>query len=204
MNFVNKESLVSSDSQQLRNSTFQRPSFSYLKKVKFLIVDDNIFMRSIVKYALGSLGVQHFREATDGIEALRVLQSFTPDIAIIDWEMAPLNGLKLVRIIRTESEDENQYMPIIMLSSYSEITRVTEARDAGVNEFVVKPMSVKSLYSRIDTLIHRPRNFVKADHYFGPDRRRRSEDIGIINRRDKANTQRVASPITAQVFEMSA
>jgi two-component system chemotaxis response regulator CheY len=52
------------------------------------------------------------------------------------------------------------------------MSRVIEARDAGVNEFVVKPISVKSLYSRIDSLIHRLRDFVKTGKYFGPDRRR--------------------------------
>jgi two-component system, chemotaxis family, chemotaxis protein CheY len=189
MNFVNNEQQVSSESQWSRESSVQGTSAGYLENVKFLIVDDNTFMRSIVKHVLGSLEARHFREATDGAEALKVLQSFTPDIAIIDWEMEPLNGLELAQMIRTASDSVNPYMPIIMLSGHSEMSRVIEARDAGVNEFVVKPISVKSLYSRIDSLIHRPRDFVKTGQYFGPDRRRRTIDIGMSDRRCERNVE---------------
>ena len=68
------------------------------------------------------------------------------------------------------------------------MSRVIEARDAGVNEFVVKLISVKSLYSRIDALIHRPRDFVKTGKYFGPDRRR-TTNIGISDRRTKETVE---------------
>ena len=79
-------------------------------------------------------------------------------------------------------------MSIIMLSGHSEMSRVIEARDSGVNEFVVKPISVKSLYSRIDSLIHRPRDFVKIGKYFGPDRRR-TINIWIPDRRTKETVE---------------
>jgi PleD family two-component response regulator len=93
MNFVSNEQQLSSESQWSRKSPVQGATAGYLEKIKFLIVDDNTFMRSIVKHVLGSLEARHFREATDGAEALKVLQSFTPDIAIIDWEMEPLKDL---------------------------------------------------------------------------------------------------------------
>jgi PleD family two-component response regulator len=93
MNFVSNEQQVSSESQWSRKSSAQGATAGYLEKIKFLIVDDNTFMRSIVKRVLGSLEARHFRESTDGAEALKVLQSFTPDIAIIDWEMEPLKDL---------------------------------------------------------------------------------------------------------------
>jgi two-component system chemotaxis response regulator CheY len=85
-----------------------------------LIIDDNTFMRSILKNVLNSLDAHYFREASDGAEALKILQSgFPPDIAIIDWEMKPLDGIELVQTIRTSPDSENPYLTIIMLSGHS-------------------------------------------------------------------------------------
>jgi two-component system chemotaxis response regulator CheY len=92
-------------------------------------------------------------------------------------------------------------MPIIMLSGHSEMSRVIEARDAGVNEFVVKPISVKSLYSRIDSLIHRLRDFVKTGKYFGTDRRR-TINIGFSDRRTKETVEPENNLCTAEVDKL--
>jgi DNA-binding response OmpR family regulator len=61
-----------------------------------------------------------------------------------------------------------------MLSGYTEYRRVTEARDAGVNEFLAKPISAKALYQRFASIIDNPRPFIRTKHYFGPDRRRQN------------------------------
>ncbi|MDO9079054.1 MAG: response regulator, partial [Brevundimonas sp.] len=66
----------------------------------------------------------------------------------------------------------NPYLPIIMRTGHSEKSRVYEARDAGVTEFVVKPITAKAILDRIQAVIFKPRPFVKTDGYFGPDRRR--------------------------------
>jgi two-component system chemotaxis response regulator CheY len=63
-------------------------------------------------------------------------------------------------------------VPIIMLTGHSEKQRVVSARDAGVTEFLVKPISAKSLYDRIVNVVVNPRPFIKTNAYFGPDRRR--------------------------------
>ena len=91
-----------------------------------------------------------------------------------------------------------------MLSGHSEVSRVLQARDAGVNEFVVKPISVKSLFSRIDSLINKPRKFIRTGHFFGPDRRRRTVDIGISDRRGEAVPDQNQSLTTDQVSELLA
>jgi two-component system, chemotaxis family, chemotaxis protein CheY len=63
-------------------------------------------------------------------------------------------------------------VPIIMLTGHSEKKRVTAARDAGVTEFLAKPISAKSLYERVLNIVVNPRPFIRAKGYFGPDRRR--------------------------------
>ncbi|MEE8129654.1 MAG: hypothetical protein V3T48_05170, partial [Vicinamibacterales bacterium] len=86
----------------------------------------------------------------------------------------PLNGLDFVRMVRFGKESPNRYVPIIMLTGHTELHRVCEARDAGVNEFLSKPVSAKAVYSRIASIIENPRMFVHTKTYFGPCRRRRN------------------------------
>ncbi len=94
-----------------------------------------------------------------------------PDIALVDWVMEPEDGIYFVKNIRGAEDSPNRLMPIIMVSGYSEESRVLAARDAGANEFVVKPFSATSLFTRIQWVVENPRRFVTTDTYFGPDRR---------------------------------
>ena len=148
-------------------------SKGYLHNVKFLVVDDNAFMRTIIRRVLGLLEVDEVRDVANGEAAIKMLESFEPDIIITDWMMGPINGIELTKIIRTSENIKNPFTPIIMLSAHSDISRIYEARDAGINEFVVKPISVKTMFNRIQAVIDRPRNFVRVGEYFDPDRRRR-------------------------------
>ena len=156
-----------------------------LSKMKFLIVEDNQNVRKIIKQILRTLGVQTMEEATDGTDAFDVLKSFQPDIIIVDWMMAPMDGLEFTRRIRNDQDSPNIVIPIIMLSGYSELVRIQEARDAGVTEFLAKPISPEKLYQRISEVILRPRQFVRTKTYFGPDRQRHDDDEFKGKRRRK-------------------
>jgi DNA-binding response OmpR family regulator len=87
-------------------------------------------------------------------------------------------------------------VPIIMLTGHSEKHRVTSARDAGITEFMAKPISAKSLYQRILNVVANPRPFIKTKTYFGPDRRRNVTNsyVGPERRKGgKADTFRQSS-----------
>jgi PleD family two-component response regulator len=155
----------------------------YLEDVKFLIVDDNAFMRTIIRQVLSALHAEQVREASDGEDALQIMQTFAPDIIILDWEMKPMDGLEFTRKVRLSRDSPNVFTPIVMVSGHSERGRIVAARDAGVNEFVVKPISAKSLFDRIQAVIERPRPFVRLKSYFGPDRRRKTVGRGEEERR---------------------
>ncbi len=155
----------------------------YLEDVKFLIVDDNAFMRTIIRRVLSALHAEQVREASDGEDALQIMQTFAADIIILDWEMKPMDGLEFTRKVRLSRDSPNVFTPIVMVSGHSERGRVLAARDAGVNEFVVKPISAKSLFDRIQAVIERPRPFVRLKSYFGPDRRRKTVGRGEEERR---------------------
>ena len=162
-----------------------------ISKVKFLVVEDNPFMKALLRQILRTLGVTQIVEATEGAEGFELFKATSPDIVLLDWQMEPVDGLELTKMIRG-NQSPNRYVPIIMITAYSEIARVTLARDAGVNEILVKPIAATNLFTRIRAVIERPRLFVEAETYFGPDRRRRSdpnykgEDRRTAGKRDLA------------------
>lgn len=143
-------------------------------RLSVLVVDDNRHMRTLVQSILHALGVKNVREVGDAAEAFKELQRFSADIIITDWHMEPLDGIDFVRLVRTAKDSPNPYIPIIMLTGHTEMQRVVEARDVGVNEFLAKPISAKSLFARLLAVVEHPRSFVRTKTYFGPDRRRQN------------------------------
>lgn len=144
-----------------------------ISQIRFLIVEDNPFMRRMVRQLLRSFHVRAMDDAPDGAAAFQKFAIFKPDIILVDWEMQPLDGLDFVKLVRTGEDSPDRFVPIIMVTGHSESHRITLARDAGVNEFLVKPLSALSLYTRIRLIIEKPRPYVETDSFFGPDRRRR-------------------------------
>ena len=146
-----------------------------LSSVRVLLVDDNQHMRSIVAAVLAGVGVDHVRECCDGAEALDALRQWPADMAIVDFHMSPIDGVEFTRLVRQAGDSPNPFLPIIMLTGHADRRRVEEARDAGVTEFVVKPVTARAVLDRINSVINRPRPFVRTADYFGPDRRRRQD-----------------------------
>ncbi len=141
-------------------------------KLRFIVIDDNPFMRRVLKALLHGFGAREVLEAEDGAAGLEAFMTYAPDVVILDWEMPILDGLEVTRMIRQPTTSVNPFVPIIMITGHSEKRRVIMARDAGVTEFLVKPISSKSLYDRVLAVVAFPRPFVKTKSYFGPDRRR--------------------------------
>jgi CheY-like chemotaxis protein len=140
--------------------------------LNILLVEDNQHMRTIVSAILKGSGIRSVRDARDGAEALEILRHYPADIALVDFNMSPIDGVEFTKMLRTASDSRHPYLPVIMITGHSERSRVVEARDAGVNEFVVKPLTARALLSRIESVIMRPRPFIRCGTYFGPDRRR--------------------------------
>lgn len=159
-----------------------------LDSISVLVIDDNKHMSNLMVEILHALGVKKTCQASDAAKAFQELKHFMADVIIVDWHMEPLDGLDFVRLVRTAKDSPNPYVPIIMLSGYTELRRITEARDAGINEFLAKPISAKSLYQRITAIIDNPRPFIRSKNYFGPDRRRQDmgPPRGVSERRKEA------------------
>jgi two-component system, chemotaxis family, chemotaxis protein CheY len=148
-------------------------------RLRFLVVDDNAHMRRILRTLLHGFGARDVYEAEDGAAGLEAFTHYLPDIVIADWVMPIFDGLELTQMIRQPGANANPFAPIIMLSGHSERKRVVSARDAGITEFLTKPISAKGLYERIVNVVVHPRPFIKTKSYFGPDRRR-STNTGYV------------------------
>ena len=157
-------------------------------RLKILVVDDNAHMRKLVVTILQAFGVIQIYEAESGERAWSILRESNPDVLVLDWMMEGMSGLDLVKMIRTDSQTPNPFVTVIMLSGHTHIDRVRQARDAGINEFIAKPVSVKTMMNRLLAVIENPRPFVRTKSYFGPCRRRRgnAEYQGPERRADKS------------------
>lgn len=145
---------------------------AYLKDVEILIAEDNEHARALIRDVLKVLGADRLHYCNDGQDAVNTVRHFDIDIALIDWHMPLMNGIQFTKTIRLAPDSPNPFLPIIMVSSYAGLEHVAEARDAGINEYLIKPFSARQLLTRITTVVERPRPFIRTDGYFGPDRRR--------------------------------
>jgi two-component system, chemotaxis family, chemotaxis protein CheY len=148
-----------------------------LETLKALIVEDNQHMRMLLRSLLNAVGMHDVSEAADGRVAVRVLaEKKKCDLILCDFAMKPMDGLDFVREVRRSNTSANPFVPIIMISGYTEKHRVEAARDAGITEFLAKPITTQNLYARIAEIMERPRAFIRAPNYFGPDRRRKTSE----------------------------
>jgi two-component system chemotaxis response regulator CheY len=143
-----------------------------IQQLRVLVVDDNPFMRNLVRNMLANLGVKKIHEAGDGIAALDMIRSLMPDVVILDWEMPLLTGPELVRIVRSPGAFPVPDIPIIILTAHGERWRIVEAAKLGVNEFLCKPVSAKALFDRLISILLKPRETVQLGEYYGPAPRR--------------------------------
>jgi CheY-like chemotaxis protein len=162
--------------------------------LKILIVDDNHHMRVLLAEILKAVGVRNIYEASDGAQGLQMMRNHAIDIIMTDLSMQPLDGIDFVRLLRRSPDSPNQLCPVIMITGHSTMTRVNDARNAGVNEFLAKPLTARGVVERISQVIDHPRPFVKTADYFGPDRRRRADPnyAGPRRRQDDGAQRRAA------------
>ena len=162
-----------------------------LSRISALLIDDNRHMITIVKTILRGFGVGRFYEAADAAEAFDIFRAEAIDLIIVDYLMDILDGTDFVKLVRTADDSPNTFIPIVMLTAYSEKSKVLAARDAGVTEFCCKPVTAKELYGKIVSVVNNPRPFVKTPSYFGPDRRRKDSGsyTGVERRVSKTDAR---------------
>lgn len=164
-----------------------------LERLTILLVEDSYFIRSLLLNSLKAIGVGKVIPMEDAGAAIEFIQLVKQnpmkagvmaiDIILTNWEMSPVDGMMLLRWVRRHKDSPDRFMPIIMITAYTEKKRVQDARDLGVNEMLAKPFTVKSLMEKIMLVVNRNRQFVHNNNYFGPDRRRQQLPFDGANRR---------------------
>jgi two-component system chemotaxis response regulator CheY len=139
-----------------------------LSSARVLLVDDEPYMRKVVRTMLLGLGVRAVHEAEDGLSGLAMIRTHAPDVVILDWEMPGLNGTSFVRMVRSPETFPLPDVPIVMLTGHGEKQRVIEAVCVGVNEFLLKPVSTNALRDRLVSVLLNPRKIVSSGPYYGP------------------------------------
>ena len=131
------------------------------ENITVLIVEDNQPMLDLAKSLMSAFGVKNVLGAKDGEEGFKRFCEYNPDIVLSDWMMKPMDGISLARRIRNDFLSPNKFVPFILMTGFSEKRRVM-------------PFTARDLYKRLYQVIERPRQFVRSDDFFGPDRRRKS------------------------------
>lgn len=152
-----------------------------------LVVDDSRLMGMLLTQTLNSIGIERVFTCGKAQEAIEVLRANDVDLVFLDWEMAGLDGIELLASIRKGDGGLHcRMVPVIMVTAKTAEKDVRVARDAGVTEFLAKPFSAESIVMRLITVVEKPRPFIKAHGYFGPDRRRgpKSDFDGPFQRYD--------------------
>lgn len=145
------------------------------RNITVLVIESSRAMFDLTKSVLTTFGVNQIYSAYGFDQGFETYCKLNPDLVIVDWLEDPNNGLELTRKIRSDAASPNPFTPVILMTGYSQKRRVIAARDSGITEFLVKPFTAKAMFQRIEQLIERPRNFVKSEGYFGPDRRRKKD-----------------------------
>lgn len=146
-----------------------------LKRMKVLIVDPNAYMRGVVADSLRRLTITNINAAASAVEAFSLGRMFKPDIIFVDWDAGRMSGLEFTREIRRNTTGMSRETPIILLAGAIDHDQLMSARQTGINEFLLKPVSAQGVLSRIEEVVLRPRRFIDSRNYVGPCRRRKED-----------------------------
>jgi len=183
------------------------PMKSYdLSRLTVLIVEKECPMRALLRQVLREFGIHRIHEADTPESGFQEFNRRTPDLVLVDW-CPEFDGIGLVRRIRTDGNSVFPQAPIVMITAFGETKRIFQAIDAGMNEYLVKPVSPSLLYVRIVSVIDNPRPFVRTESYIGPCRRRHNLPFAGHDRRRAGPTKQAAAataPVVAPVVAPAA
>jgi len=120
-------------------------------KMNVLVVDDYATMRRIIKNLLTQIGFSNIDEADNGATALAKLREKAFGLVISDWNMEPMTGLQLLKEVRSDVKLKGT--PFIMVTAESKTENVVAAKEAGVNNYIVKPFNADTLKKKIESVL---------------------------------------------------
>lgn len=123
------------------------------KDMNVMIVDDYKTMLRVIRNLLSQIGFKNVDEATDGTQALDLVRQKKYGLIISDWNMEPMSGLDFLKNLRAANEDHINTIPFIMITAENKMDNVVAAKQAGVNNYIVKPFSAEILKGKIAAVL---------------------------------------------------
>ncbi len=120
-------------------------------QMKILIVDDSPTMLKVIENTVHQMGFRNLDKAADGPTAFAKIQENKYDLILSDWNMEPMSGLELLKKVRTESNSKT--VPFILITAESKVENIIAAKQAGVNNYIVKPFTVVTLKEKLVSVI---------------------------------------------------
>jgi CheY-like chemotaxis protein len=142
-----------------------------MRRARVLVVDDSEPSAEVMIEVLSGFGVRNIRKCSSSEEARRHAAAQAFDLLIVDMEMPGEDGIAFTRSVRAQEEGPNFTSPIVLVSGFTPMQKVFDARDAGANMVLAKPVSPPILLERIEWIARNTRQFVNSADYCGPDRR---------------------------------
>jgi CheY-like chemotaxis protein len=136
-----------------------------------LVADPSPYLGMVTLSMLRGFGATKVLDVRSSVGVMMALTGQKVDLLLCDSNLPPHGGLNLTQAIRRNSSNENRTIPILVMCSDTRDSTVKNARDAGANMVIAKPISPASLYDRLAWIAFNPRKFVDTASYFGPDRR---------------------------------
>ena len=160
-----------------------------LKDLSVMIIESNPNMRSIMRGIVKDIGVNNIQEASDVEAGYKKFKEAPVDMIFTDWS-EDVDALQFMHMVRRGEDSPDHQVPVVVVSSNTDLNAVFKARDSGMTEYLAKPISQKMVMARIKSAIGNPRMFVEAGEFFGPDRRRRRLPIEGEERRAYSGDER--------------
>ncbi len=118
--------------------------------MRVLVIDDSRAMRFLLRRMMTELGFE-VDEAAHGVQALEVLQGGErPDLMMVDWNMPEMDGYEFVKAVRADQQYDD--VPLMMVTTETEMAQVMRALDAGADEYVMKPFTREVIEEKVELL----------------------------------------------------
>lgn len=154
-----------------------------LGELSVLVLEKHLLVRRLLTDVFNEFGVPTVHSTPDPGVAWDIFTQFAIDIILSDWTH-DLNGMDFLIQVRQSEDSPNPFVPVVICTANTEYQHVCIARDKGMTEFLAKPVSAKTIYSRICAVIENHRPYIRVSDFFGPDRRRHlANDYGGQERR---------------------
>jgi CheY-like chemotaxis protein len=138
---------------------------------RVLILDPHPAAAKLLSDMMRELGAQQVTIHSKTLRALELVATVEPALIFVEYHGQDFNGPEFTRLLRRSTLGERR-VPVIMCTSEATVESIKEARDSGVHEFLRKPFTSKDLYRRVENVLLKPRDWIEAKMYVGPDRRR--------------------------------